>query len=198
MFIQLLFENPEFYFTWVILVAFSICVHEYFHAWMAMKQGDTTAADAGYLTLNPLILMGPTSFIMLAVIGIAWGAVPVNPQRLRSPLRQTLVSVAGPAANLMLFVGFAILANTIGGRAASLELMGNVGMMANAFLLLFNLLPIPGLDGWQVVELLVPSVRRIPREKKTGAGWFLLLLILLTGAFEHIWRAAAWLSDLVV
>ncbi|MCX6995813.1 MAG: site-2 protease family protein, partial [Kiritimatiellaeota bacterium] len=76
-FIVQAWEQPFFFFAWVGIVTFSICVHEFAHAWMALRCGDDTAARAGHLSLNPFRQMGPSSLIALLVVGIAWGAVPV-------------------------------------------------------------------------------------------------------------------------
>ena len=110
LFINELFENPRFFAAVSVLVIFSICLHEFCHAWMALKQGDPTAADRGHLTLNPLRQMGFFSIVTFLMIGIAWGAVPVDPARMRHKYSHLLVALAGPAANLGLFVIFTVLA----------------------------------------------------------------------------------------
>ena len=78
MFIQYISTDPVFYFGWIVLAAFSICCHEYAHAYVALRVGDDTAARDGHLTLNPLVQMGFQSMLMLVFFGIAWGAVPVS------------------------------------------------------------------------------------------------------------------------
>ena len=104
LFINNLFRDPQFFFTWLVFIVFSICCHEFMHAYVALKQGDSTAADMGHLTLNPLKQMGLFSLIMLAVAGIAWGAVPVRPYLMRHRHSDALVAFAGPATNLGLFL----------------------------------------------------------------------------------------------
>ena len=113
MFIKLLFSDPNTYLMWVTLVVFSICCHEYLHARVALWQGDSTAADQGHLTLNPMKQMGLFSIIMLLVIGISWGQVPVNPSRMKHKYSDALVSFAGPFMNLILFLIFAIAASVV-------------------------------------------------------------------------------------
>ena len=83
LFINHLFTDPQYFFAIALLVMFSISFHEFSHAWMALREGDPTAADAGHLTLNPLKQMGIISLVMFAIIGIAWGQVPVNPRNFR-------------------------------------------------------------------------------------------------------------------
>ena len=109
LFITQLFEDPQRFFIWLLVVIFSICCHEFMHAWAALKQGDPTAADEGHLTLNPMKQMGPFSLVMLAVCGIAWGRVPVRPWQMRHRHSDALVSLAGPATNFGLFLIFGIL-----------------------------------------------------------------------------------------
>ena len=81
LFVEMAKSNPFFYFSWVFIVVFSICVHEYAHAATALQLGDDTAAQSGHLTLNPMVQMGGTSLAALLLVGVAWGAVPVNPPR---------------------------------------------------------------------------------------------------------------------
>jgi len=102
LFIQTLFKDPTFGILCIIAVVFSTCCHEYAHARVALWQGDSTAADEGHLTLNPLKQMGPMSLVMLLFLGLAWGAVPVSKSRMRHPYSDALVSFAGPATNLLL------------------------------------------------------------------------------------------------
>ena len=96
MFIEQLLDHPVYFITWVAVVTFSICVHEFMHAWTALTQGDSTAQREGYLSLNPLKVMGLRSLIMLVLIGVAWGAVPVNPRAMRRSYSPVLVACAGP------------------------------------------------------------------------------------------------------
>lgn len=82
-FITYLWKDPMFFLAAIIIVVFSVCAHEFMHAWIALLQGDGTAAERGHLTMSPLKQMGPWSLFMLAFIGIAWGQVPVDPSRMR-------------------------------------------------------------------------------------------------------------------
>ena len=94
MFIEYFTTNPGFAITWIGIVMFSICLHEYAHAATALKLGDDTAANEGHLTLNPMIQMGLMSIIFLFIIGIAWGSVPVDERRLRGKYGPAIVAVA--------------------------------------------------------------------------------------------------------
>ena len=109
LFITRAFTDTKEFLMITLVVVFSICLHEFFHAWTAMKLGDMTAADRGHLTLNPLKQMGPFSIIMFLFLGFAWGAVPVDNSVLRARNRHApaIVALAGPATNFGLFlIGF--------------------------------------------------------------------------------------------
>lgn len=166
MFINILFENPDKYFIWLVLVIFSICLHEYFHAQVALMQGDDTAARDGHLTLNPMKQMGPISLVLCAVIGIAFGSVPVNPSNFRKNYSRALVSFAGPFANLMLFVIFVILAalaSHFNAPERSFYLL-YMGATLNIVLFMFNMLPIPPLDGFEILSYFFPKIHDVKPE----------------------------------
>jgi len=90
--------------SWAFWVIFSITLHELGHGWAAIRVGDDTPIRTGHMSMNPLVHMGPTSLIVFAVVGIAWGAMPVNPLRFRGKHADALVAAAGPAINVGLFL----------------------------------------------------------------------------------------------
>lgn len=159
MFIETLLSDPAHFFIVVGVVVVSVCLHEFAHALVAWSQGDPTAKDQGYLTLNPWKHMGPYSLVLLAVAGIAWGQTPVMPSRFHHALSPAWVSLAGPLMNLFLMILFVLLL-----RFAELDPLTmaicSTGALINAVLFLFNLIPVPPLDGFTVLETLVPSLRR--------------------------------------
>lgn len=191
-FLARLAESPLDYISWVLIVVFSICVHEYAHARVALRCGDDTAARAGHLTLNPLVQMGPRSLLVLALIGIAWGAVPIDPSRLRR-VDRTKVAFAGPAANLILAVVFA------GLTVAAIRLMGTgrvegapsllaTASRANATLFIFNMLPIPMFDGWSVLEGFFPRLEDFHARLGPQLNWIVLIAIFMTPVFGFVWH----------
>ena len=206
LFILRAFSEPKTFCMLTLVVVFSICLHEFFHAWTALQLGDTTAADRGHLTLNPLKQMGPMSIIMFLLLGFAWGAVPVNPGVLRARSRHApaIVAAAGPATNFGLFlIGFlfygflatrlpALVENQAAGMAI-LEIFLYLGVY-NAFLCIFNLLPIPGLDGWNVLTNYQPRLYRISSEFMKGVTVFLIFLLLFST--KYIFLVAIKLMDL--
>ena len=188
-FLFLVYKDTKMFLMITLVVVFSICLHEFFHAWTALKFGDTTAADRGHLTLNPLKQMGPMSIIMFLLLGFAWGAVPVNPPLLRARNRHApaIVALAGPATNFGLFlVGFFFFGflstriwNLVENEDAGvtiLELFLLLGVY-NLFLCIFNLLPIPGLDGWNALTEYVPRLRNVHSEFAKGVTIFLIFLL---------------------
>ncbi len=186
LFIENLWTNPGYYFSWVLVVTFSICVHEFCHAWVARSQGDPTAAMTGFMSLDPRRVMGQTSLIALALFGIAWGAVPVDRRHFRRRWSAALVSLSGPAANFVLAVLFACLYHVVmslfgrhlapGAQEGLWMYLVVIGVRANALLAAFNLLPIPMLDGWEVFALFVPPMNRLTTQQK---GTYSLIAIVL-------------------
>ncbi|HMO03470.1 MAG TPA: site-2 protease family protein [Kiritimatiellia bacterium] len=198
MFIQAAFDNLPFFISWVMIITFSICIHEFAHARIALALGDDTAASNGHLSLNPLVQMGWTSLLMLVLIGIAWGAVPVNPRRL-GLVGHAKVAFAGPAANLILCILCSVAAGVVGVFTSSTFIEGFLLMaaMANAVLFLFNLLPIPMFDGWTVLALFVPALARIDVRQVSGYSWMALIVIWTTGLMDRIWDAGALASRII-
>jgi len=191
LFVSLLVEDPFVYFSWILTVVFSICVHEFAHAYTALQSGDDTAARAGHLTLNPLVQMGRTSLFMLLFIGLAWGSVPVEPKRMRRKSGAALTAVAGPVANLTLCVAAALLTTVTRRIFSPQDALAEffwTAAYANAVLFLLNMLPVPMLDGWTVYRYVIPSLQRIKREQARPFSAILLFLIVLTPLGDLLWK----------
>jgi Zn-dependent protease len=192
LFIQQAWTAPFDFFSWVLVVMFSICMHEYAHAATALRFGDDTAARAGHLSLNPLVQMGPTSLLMLALAGIAWGAVPVNPRLHRRRSDAARVAVSGPAANLALSAVFAlalVLAIRLadpGRLPARVAQFLSLATEANAVLFVLNLLPLPMFDGWSVLALAWPAADRWLARAGGMAQWIALALLVATPAGDFV------------
>jgi Zn-dependent protease len=181
--------NPDRLITLAILFLTSMPIHEWAHAWAAYKLGDDTAAQQGRLTINPLAHLDPIGTLALVFAGFGWGRpVPVSPYRLRGNMRASwaLVSVAGPFSNLVL----AMLA-AIPFRLGWLSLQSSSGIslqgilfefiVINLALMLFNLIPIPPLDGSRVLAWLLPqswATVLVQLERFGGAGLMLVLYLL--------------------
>jgi len=188
MFIRYIQTNPWFFFSWIFVIILSICVHEFAHAFVALKRGDDTAARQGHLSLNPLVQMGPTSLFMLAIIGVAWGAVPINPARYRTRGDAALVAFAGPAANLLLAVAFGVLALLLRGAPVAADTCV-LGCQANGVLFVLNMLPVPMLDGWSVFSMFFPALERVTPQQAQTVSLVALMLIFVSPLGDFVWSA---------
>ncbi len=190
------------YFAWVLIIVFSICVHEYAHAAMALRMGDDTAARMGHLTLNPLRQMGARSLVMLAILGIAWGSVPVQPRQLSRGSR-ALVSFSGPGSNALLCALCSFAASAVYFFTRTIEGAGSVLLLAasaNGVLFILNMLPMPGLDGWTILSGLFPRLERVRLSPAVTLVLFLLLIgsPLLLLIWDEGFQLAAFLYDICV
>ncbi len=187
------------YIMWVTVVIFSICFHEYSHAYVALTQGDSTAAEQGHLTMNPLVQMGTFSIVMLLIIGISWGAVPVNRGRLRYKYSDALVSFAGPMANVLLFLMFCLM-HTISKNyfeIVTFQQMFFVGAILNAFLFTFNMLPIPMLDGWNVFRFIFPRLEQVNDEIRNALTFIIIILFFMMPLLSYFFAFSEMLSRIV-
>jgi Zn-dependent protease len=189
-----------------------ITLHEFSHAAVASLQGDQTARAQGRLTLNPLAHLDPLGSIALIVAGFGWGRpVPVTPSRLRNRrFGHVLVGLAGPAANFVLAI-VSVVALRIAYRPADLTFDVNFTLRlldtlvaVNVILGVFNLLPIPPLDGSTLLSILLPPSRQNIVRFLEQYGVFLLLALLilapnlLTPIFRSITEAIYGLVGLSV
>ena len=153
--------------TWLRLAVLipAIILHEVSHGVVALAFGDDTAKRAGRLTLNPIAHVDPVGSValplLLAVAGapvFGWAKpVPVNPRNLRNPRQQTLlVSLAGPATNIVLAVGAAVVLRGATHSSLPIDLAVQFGII-NVVLATFNLIPIPPLDGSAIIERFLPA-----------------------------------------
>jgi len=168
------------------VVLFALTVHEFMHGWVAHKCGDDTALHAGRLTLNPLPHLDFLGTLCLMFAPIGWAKpVPVNPANFAYETRrrdEILVSGAGVAANFAMGIGFALLIRFIGPTLATAGEVAPIvltilffGAFINFGLAVFNLLPIPPLDGSHILENLLPAGAAIRFREFRRYGMFLLL-----------------------
>lgn len=182
----------------ILPLIFAITLHEAAHGYVAKRFGDLTAYAQGRVTLNPIHHIDPIGTVLIPLLTLAMGGmlfgwakpVPVNFGNLHKPKRDMLwVALAGPGANLVMAVLWALIAMAApylpAGRTF-IYLNGLAGVEINIVFLVLNLIPIPPLDGSRVIESLLPP-RLAWRFAQFGRyGLFVLLLLLMTGALNFI------------
>jgi len=182
----------------------SLCLHEFGHAYTAWRFGDRDAEVRGYLTLDPrryshpaLSLLLPMVFIALGGIGLPGAAVYLRTWFM-TPTRRTLVSLAGPAANLVLAVLLLTLTRVFYDQAhrvlwAGVAFLGFLQVTA----VVLNLLPVPGLDGYDALEPhLSPETQRAVAPAKQWGVFVLFILLFAPGLNQWLFGFVAWLVGL--
>jgi Zn-dependent protease len=182
--------------VWILPIMFAITVHEVAHGWVAKKLGDQTASSLGRLTLNPfkhidwigtVLLPG---ILLLTFSGFVFGwakPVPVNPRYFKKPKQMmAIVAAAGPIANLLMAIGWALLARLgvmLNIESISLPLIytGVAGITINLVLALINLIPIPPLDGGRILTGFLPDLWAWRFNKLERFGFIILLVLLWSG-----------------
>ena len=188
----------------MIVLLFSLTVHEMAHAWSADRLGDPTARLLGRVSLNPIVhtdLIGTIVFPLIAMVSgaplLGWAKpVPVNVRQLRHQRRDyVLVAGAGPVSNLVLAtlaaVALAVLPispHTLGEPNVSVPVAAILGeaVQLNVLLAVFNMIPIPPLDGGNVLSGLLPPRAAAVFDRVRPYGFLLLYALLLTGGFNYI------------
>lgn len=186
MIISLLFAEPALFVAWLIAILTALSVHEFSHAWAAYALGDSTAKDMGRLTLNPVAHIDPAGFLLLLVVGFGWGKpVQVNPYNLRyRKWGDTLVSLAGPASNLVMVIFFGALLkfsllNPVFNPAGLFIQLLNLLVIINVVLFIFNLIPVPPLDGSKFLLAALPDRYFDLKERLLRQGPLLLLFLII-------------------
>jgi len=185
---------------------FSLSIHESAHAWTADLLGDATARLMGRVTLNPLAHLDPIGSLLFPLLGLLTGGfifgwakpVPVNPLRLRAPKRDHLmIAAAGPLSNVVAAVVFFLLlkvtTNVLPLQIAEensliypLYLICRTGLLINIVLAVFNLFPIPPLDGSWILSGILPDQAASIVDRVRPYGFVLLVLMLMGGVFGSV------------
>ncbi len=183
-------------------LVFAITVHEVAHGWVASQLGDQTARLLGRLTLNPIKHVDPIGTVVLPLLLLSLGGfvfgwakpVPVDWRNLRQPRRDmALVAAAGPGANVIMLVIWALFARYLMAQEAELGdavmpwfYMAGVGMTINIALIVLNLLPLPPLDGSRIVASFLPPRQAAQYNRLERWGIIILLGLMATGILGHI------------
>lgn len=176
MLIQELFTNPAEFFALVAALLIGISIHEASHAFAAVYLGDETPKRMGRLTLNPFAHLDPLGTIFLFVVGFGWGKpVMINPHNFKNPKADNLkVSLAGPLSNFLAAIFFGLLSR-LPFFPEPWVMVFLIIVMMNLVLMVFNLIPLPPLDGANLIGFFIPAEKEI--------SWQRIGNILLIGLF---------------
>ena len=192
--------------TFIVVIVgwiFSLCLHEFSHSLVAYYGGDTSVKDKGYLTFNPLkythpvySIVLPVVFLLLGGIGLPGGAVYIETWRLRSKAWEAVVSLAGPAANLVLAILLGILLNIL--PVSSTGVWPGLAFLAlmQISAVVLNLIPLPPFDGYRAVAPFLNGQLRLNIDQYSN-----ILMLVVFAALWYVpfvnnlfWQAVGWIS----
>ena len=174
----------------LVIAITAFAYHEYAHALVADRLGDPTPRNNGRMTLNPFPHLDLVGMILLLAVGFGWATTPVRPDLLRGETRKSmaLVSVAGPIANILMAILFSIpyqlvnfgVLDEVALYTSNFEFFFRMGLYINVLLFIFNLLPIPPLDGFSILVGIVPKPMALPlmRLRNSGMTAFIFIAII--------------------
>lgn len=175
------------FFAFFAAIVLAIAIHEFSHAYAAYKLGDSTPEREGRLTINPIKHLDLVGTILLLFIGFGWGKpVRFNPYNLKNQKwGPAIIAIAGPISNLILTVifglGFRFIQAQSGLNGTGLEEFLIYGFVLNVVLMVFNLIPVPPLDGSKILFAVVPGMKEESKLKLERYGPFFLLILLVFG-----------------
>ncbi len=182
--LSLLLHNPIAFILLAVPLLYSIIFHELAHGLAALRFGDTTAKNAGRLSLNPLQHIDPMGALMLFLVGFGWAKpVPVNYYNLKnSRTALIVVSLAGCVTNILLaLIAVFLLQMNVFGPDSLMETVLTTAARINIILGAFNLIPIPPLDGSRVLTGFLPEKAQIALARMEPYGFFIIIILLFTG-----------------
>jgi len=158
MLLELLFTNPILYLMVAVSILLALSIHEYSHAQAAYSLGDPTARDLGRLTINPLAHLDPFGTLFLFLFGIGWGKpVPFNYLNLRNKKwGPALIALAGPGSNLLMAIIVGLSLRFFSFNSPGIVVFFRIFVWLNILLGIFNLIPVPPLDGSHLLFALLP------------------------------------------
>ncbi len=176
----------------IVVWIFSVCLHEFGHAFTAYLGGDTTVKDRGYLTLNPVAYFNSATTLVLPIIFLLLGGIPlpgaavyINTARIRSTFMISLTSLAGPFATFLVMVVLMMAYRVFSSDSMSASFPPNVVeilkpslallVYLHAFVLILNLIPLPPLDGWGIIEPWMPENIQIAARRNGNLGFLVIM-----------------------
>ena len=192
--------------TFIVVIVgwiFTLCLHEFSHAIVAYFGGDTSVKDKGYLTFNPLkythpvySIVLPMIFLLLGGIGLPGGAVYIETWRLRSKRLESAVSLAGPAANLVLAIILGIILNIL--PVSSSGIWPGLAFLAlmQVSAMVLNLIPLPPFDGYRALAPFLPKQTRFNIDQYSNIIMMTVFVLLWYVPFVNnfFWLAVGWVS----
>jgi Zn-dependent protease len=178
-------------FIFIVILIGSVILHEVAHGWTAYKLGDPTAKLQGRITLNPMAHIDWVGSVILPALLVFSGApfvfgwakpVPFNPYNLKNPKwGGALVAAMGPITNILIAIIAALLFNVVGGSSAILDYILQGSIITNIVLAVFNLVPIPPLDGHHILFALLPDSLSGFKQSLQRAAWPLVIIFVIFG-----------------
>ncbi len=177
-------------------ILFALSFHEYAHGWMANRLGDPTAKNEGRLTLNPLAHLDPLGTLMIVILHFGWAKpVPVNPYNLADPKKDMLkIALAGPVSNVLMAAATGMLIRLMQGMGMRVDnsffgffqYMLYFLVMINLVLAIFNMIPVPPLDGSKILFGLLPAEYEESFLRYESKGPIILLGLVIVNNFFGI------------
>ena len=177
--LDLLFSSPLLFFLFILGLVVAVTIHEFSHALAADKLGDPTPRLNGRLTLNPLAHLDPLGTLSLLIARVGWGKpVPIDPYNLARPRRDAaLISLAGPGSNLILAFVLSLFIRVLPSPLLATLIVPIITI--NVSLAIFNLLPVPPLDGAKILIGFLPTEWGVELEENLSQYGLLLLILVI-------------------
>jgi len=191
MIISLLFSEPVLFFIWILAIVYGITIHEFSHVFAAYLQGDDTGKQMNRLTLSPLAHIDPIGMLMLLFVGFGWGKpAPFNPYNLKNQKwGEVFVALAGPLSNFISVIIFMVAVNLLTGILGPENLLIQLLsflILINIILFVFNLIPIPPLDGSKLLFEFLPQKYSHIKDQLSRNGPFILIGLIIADNFLGI------------
>ena len=191
LFISNLWDDTPYYICWIVAMLFSSCLQEFIQSWVVVKLRETQALIRGVFSLNPLQIYDIPAFICLGIFGVIWGIPIIHTDMLKSYKNGAIIHGSGPAINLiMAFIAAVILFISV--KLINWLLPINsyivihyfkfviITCKVNCWLCVLNMMPIPGLDGWGLLEAFIPQFRNMDHNRKNIIIFASLLVLWAT------------------